>query len=604
MYNTKKASGSRMRMMVSLLQVAGIAITLSPMATAEVEQELDTLVLSADRMPTDAGKVTASVTVLDPENLRERGVDDLISALNESPGVIATSTAGQTGAVGSLLIRGTTTAYSQIVVDGIRLSDATAQVGGMLGSARIDDVDRIEVLRGAQSAFYGGEAVGGVIWMETAHGSGDPSGRTSVEAGSYGTASASTSWQGAKGPFSWFLSGGAETTQNDAPRNDYDQQHYAMRLEQATGDHMKVGMTFRAMDSTLHYPDPYSGDNVDHLRAELVTAYAEGEIRAGWQARFTAGYYQESYDNDSLYGNYGTDLQRASLNMDHAFDIAPHHRLLAGAFYDHTDFTNTIGTSVNRDRYGAHVGWEWSPTDRITTNTALRWENYSNYGDEVTWRAGASWRMPVTETRLVAGVGRAFRPPNYLDLYGSSYGAGNPTLRAESGIGWDVGLEQPFGKNTTAAVTFFRNGIEDRIQSSPTPPVNLPGTTFTDGIETSLRTSWCDGKWTGRLAWTWLGKSLQGQPDNVVTTSLDWKPVDKLMLGAGVSYVGARSWGGLPLNDYLLARFYGSYKLTESVSLHAHVENAFNENYQLSNFYGTVVQGPGTGIYAGLTVDW
>ena len=113
---------------------------------AENEQTLDDLIVSALRFPNEAGKTSAAVTVLDPEKLKERGIYDLTTALSEVPGVIATSTGGQQGAIGGLFIRGTTTAYSQVVVDGMRLSDSTAPLGNFLGTARIDDLSRIEVL--------------------------------------------------------------------------------------------------------------------------------------------------------------------------------------------------------------------------------------------------------------------------------------------------------------------------------------------------------------------------------------------------------------------------------------------------------------------------
>ena len=69
------------------------------------------------------------MTVLDPQELENQGLLQLRDALNASPGVISTSTGGETGAVGSLFIRGTTTAYSQVVVDGMRLSDSTTPDG-------------------------------------------------------------------------------------------------------------------------------------------------------------------------------------------------------------------------------------------------------------------------------------------------------------------------------------------------------------------------------------------------------------------------------------------------------------------------------------------
>ncbi len=621
MQNTKKAPAIRARMLAPLLQAAGIALTLSPLAIAEVEQELDALVVSATRLPTDAGKTTASVTVLDPQQLQEQGITSLQTALNESPGVISTSTSGQLGALGSLFIRGTATAESQVVVDGIRLSDATGMIGNVFGSERLQDLGRIEVLRGPQSAFYGGEAMGGVVWLETGRGSGPATASISAEAGSFGTSSFSGTYQGStKQGLSWYLAGGDEWTKNDARNDDYHQEHAAFRVEAPVADQLNVGVTFRQLSSQY---DDYGNDH-ETLQSTLGTVYLSGMVRPGWQTNTVLGYYQEQYVYLDPYADkYSNQLGRVSLSSNNSFDIMPGHRLLVGAFYDHIDYyTSSVPanppypTSVteNTDRYGANVGWEWSPVESFTANAAARWEDYDVYGRHTTWRFGTGWTIPdQINTRLVAGVGKAFSPPNYTDLYGDMpYSLPNPGLTAETSLGEDVGIEQPITKNSAVSVTYFHNSIKDLLYYSPGnssngyvgQEVNLPGTTETQGVETAAHASFWHGVVSTKLAWTFLDKSISGQPKNVATASVETKPLDRLTFGAGVSYVGAASWGGTPVDNYTLIRFYGNYKLTDSVTLHARMENAFDRNYQLSNFNGQVVQGPGTGIYGGLTVTW
>ncbi|MEI7929384.1 MAG: TonB-dependent receptor plug domain-containing protein, partial [Verrucomicrobiales bacterium] len=203
MTQQQNAPGLR-RVLVTAPRLLAAGILVLPLAMAEIENELDDLVVSALRFPVEAGKTTAAVTVLDPRELQDRGVSDLSSALNQVPGVISLSTGGQAGASGSLFVRGTTTAYSQVVVDGMRLSDSTVPLGNFLGGSRLDDLGRIEVLRGPQSALYGGEAIGGVIWLETARGEGDPGGSLRVEGGSFDSLSAYLSTKGTAGNFSWF----------------------------------------------------------------------------------------------------------------------------------------------------------------------------------------------------------------------------------------------------------------------------------------------------------------------------------------------------------------------------------------------------------------
>ncbi|MFC7339238.1 TonB-dependent receptor plug domain-containing protein [Haloferula chungangensis] len=573
------------------------ALTFSGNLSAEVESELDALIISATRMPGLASDSTSAVTILDPEDLESRGIYDLRQALNEVPGVIATSTAGQTGAVGSVFIRGTSTAYSQLVVDGIRLSDSTSQLGNFFGAARIDDIGRIEVLRGPHAAIHGGEAVGGVIWLETARGSGDPTTRLNLEGGSFDSLNGYLSNSGQSGKLSWFAGLGYDGTHNDDIRQDFDQSRGALRLEWAQNENLTLGMTFRAVDSRFEYQN--FGTNVDHTDSALATIYANTRIRENWNARFTLGHYRENYDNDTAFGNYGTDLDRTVLSTDHTIVLDPCHSILAGAFFEHNDFSNTIGSDVGQDRFGVHLGWQWTPMESVVTDAVVRWEDYADFDDEITWRVGASWQA-LEDTRLRAGLGRAFRTPTFLDLYGTAFGAGNPNLKAETSLGWDVGVEQIIAEDHAVSVTWFANSIEDQVRSFPTPPVNISGETPTRGLETALDGSWCDNEWRYRLSWTWLDESLRDMPENTATASLDWRPIDKLLVGVGASYIDERSYGGAPLEDYFLLRIYGSYQVSEHLTLHARVENLTDTDYELSRF-GTPIAGPGLGFFTGIT---
>ncbi|MES2475531.1 MAG: TonB-dependent receptor [Verrucomicrobiota bacterium] len=569
-------------------------------APAENAKPLEPLVVSALRVPQDPAKVTSSVTVLEPDALQDQGLYQLRDALNQSPGVISTSTGGQTGALGSLFIRGTTTAYSQVVVDGMRLGDSTTPMGNFLAASRTYDVGRIEVLRGPQGAIYGGESIGGVLWLETPRGSGAPSGSATVEAGSFNSLDTHATFQGTLGKLSYFLGGGYQETDNDTADQDFHQGNVALRLEGELSDVWIVGTTYRGVDS--YYNN--LGNSDDRLDGSLVTLYATGEISTAWTARFHAGYQQEFYDSDSSFGNYGTDLRAGSFSTDQEITLAEDVRLLAGAYVHQSSFENTIGTDESRERYGLHAVLEWDILENLTTTAAVRWEDYDAYGDETTWRFGSIYNIVASGTSLRGGVGSSFRAPSYLDLFGSSFGAGNPNLDAESSLGWDLGIGQEIGKHHLLELTWFDNQITDQIQAFPTPPVNLSGDTSTNGLELGLRGSWLENALNYRIAWTYLHESLSDQPRNAVTTSIDWAPADKVLVGVGATGLSDHSWGGDPIDGYIITRLYGSYQLTKNVKLHARVENALNEDYQLASFFGSPIQGAGSGIYAGITVDW
>ena len=583
--------------MASALTLGGIS--------AETIQELEELIVSAQRLPGKASKTTSAVTALDPRDLESRGILDLVQALNEAPGINATSTAGQTGAIGSVFIRGTTTASSQLIVDGMRLSDSNAQLGNFFSGARLDDIGKIEVLRGAQSAIHGGDAIGGVIWLETARGQGDPRTRIRTEAGSFESLNGYVSNSGQENSSSWFVGGGYDGTHNDAVDQNFDQARAALRYEWAQEENLTLGMTFRATDGRFE-----NKQDLNHTDSTLTTIYADARFAPDWLARFTLGRYQESYDFEQPGFTSGTDLDRTVLSTNQSIQINENHRLLGGAFIEQTDFyaaNNFSNPTTDSDelRYGGNLGWEWSPVESLVTEAVVRWEDYADYGDEVTWRVGSSWQA-LDKTRFRGGVGKAFGAPTFLDIVGNLQNplTANPNIQAEESIGWDFGVEQNLGENHLVSLTWFENTIENSINRPfGSKAVNIAGDTETRGLEFAANGAISESV-SYRAAWTWLSASLRDQPENTATASIDWRPTEKVLLGVGAIYVDERSFGGDPMDDYFLLRLYASYQVRQNITLHARVENLGDASYQLGNFFGDVVEGAGLGFFTGITAEF
>ena len=612
----------------SLLRPALAGLCLLPVQSAFAETpnkektELDPLIVSALRVPREASTVTSSVTSLDPEQLETSGILQLRDALNAAPGVISTSTGGQTGAASALFIRGTTTDDSQIVIDGMRLSDSSTPLGNILSVGRTTDIGKLEILRGPQGAIYGGESIGGVLWMETPRGSGEPNGSATIEAGSFNSFFGRAKAAGEVGKMNYYLGSSCEQTDNDAPNQHFDQSSAALRVEGQVDPVWTLGATYRASDSYYENLgkkiDFYN--SINHLDASLATLYATGKFSDVWTGRFLAGYHQEFYD--SVYKeNEGTDLRAATISTDQEITIADNLRILAGGFFNHDSYENSRGADKESDRYGAHSALECDLTDALTASAAARWERYESYGNEATWRIGSVYRLEKSGTLFRGGLGRSFRAPSYNDLFYNvdkpffKYIA-NPELRAQSSMGWDVGIEQKVGASHTVEAVWFFNKIEDAIDSYSNPSgdyttytaVNLPGTSITNGTELALRGAGLDETISYRVAWTWLHESLKDQPRNAATASLAWKASKKSLIGIGATHLTSHSWGGNAINAYTIARFYGSYQVTEKVKLHARVENAFDADYELGDFgtapFNDIIKGTGAGVYAGVTIDW
>jgi vitamin B12 transporter len=600
----KHTSASRQTITKGCTLIGFTAVLACANAHAEVEHELDELIVSAWRMPMEGSKLSSAVNSLDLTEMEAIGLLDVKDALDRIPGVVSTSLGGQTGALGSVYIRGTTSSYSQLVVDGIRVSDSTSPMGNFLSGARLNDFSKIEVIRGPQAAIHGGESVGGVLWMETARGSGEAETYQRTEVGSFDTQNGFVSYSGSENNFSWYLGGGYENTDNDAPNESYDLIRSSMRLEWAQTKDLTLGITYRGQDSRFQYD--FFGNNLDYVDSHLFTTYANTRLAPGWVSNVVMGFYSESFDNDTAFGNYGADLERVVISNDQSYEITEEHILLFGGYLEQSDYANTINTVSDEYRYGGHLGMLWKPMERFSSDAVIRWEDYVNYQDQVTWRLGGSWQV-FEKTRLRLGMGEAFRTPTLLDLYGTSFGLGDPNLSAEESLGWDFGVEQEWMDRHHVHATYFENSIENQIQTtfvfpvSP-PPVNLLEKTRTSGMEFAA-----DGAITDEVkyyfSWMWLCDSLQEQPENTATASIQYQATEKLLLGFGASYVDTRSYGGAPLEDYMLIRIHANYELKERLIIHARVENIADQEYELANF-ATPVKGAGLGFFTGITATF
>lgn len=566
-------------------------------------EDLPETVVVANRAETPVEQTGSTVTVLDVEELRDAGILTLDDALKRSPGVFSESTGGQRGSISSLFIRGTNTRQSHLQVDGVRLSDSTVSSGNFLGNSLLDGMESIEILRGPQSALYGGESIGGVVAIRSARGEGDPRTRIGMEAGSFRSFRASAASSGMVGQLGYALQTTWEETDNDprgAADQSYNQAAYALRLDQSVGEAVSLGMTVRGGDS--EYRDSFGGRNFTDYT--LATLFAEVAVNPCWTSRLTLGGYWEAYDYGSP-STYAVDAEKLSASWENEYRSSDRHMTSFGAIFEHTDYDQDFSFPGQRDQYGFYANHVAEIIDGLTVTGGGRWEDYGDYGDEFTWRTTAAYNLERTGTTFRASYGTAFRTPSILELNGGPYEPGNPFLEPEKSEGWDIGAEQRVGDHLVVGVTWFENEIENLIVDPyGAPGMNLPGKGNANGLEVGVSGDAGGGAVQYGLAYTYLDRSIQGQPDHVLDARIRWNATEKIALGAGVSYVGERTLGGDALDDYVLTRIYGSYQVSEALKLSLRVENLFDQDYEYYSSFGSSEYGPRLGAFAGAVMTF
>ena len=592
--------------LAGLFSIACAAAAAGSDAPAGAPVALPELVVSATRTPQDPQFTPSSVTALPLDALSGAQVTDLRTALAGVPGVNIVSS-GATGGQSSVFIRGAGSTQTLFVVDGIPMNDRSANYNNFLGTADLAGLDRLEVLRGPQGTLYGSSAMGGVIFLQTAHGCGDPSGVVSVTNGTYDTLGASAAVQGGTANFGYSASLAREHTDNATPHNGYDQWSYSTRLEGKPTASLLLGATLRGQQGDyednggrFYTASAIAADN------HLVTAYAQWSADKDFVSRLTAGQQQRRY---TAVGAWSTDEirnRRNVLDWQNTCHALGNAEFVLGGTLEH-DEQGKNGEPTSANNRAAYLSTTVHPVQEVTLDAGLRYDDFDTFGNAWTWHTGASW-LPRPGTKLRATIGTGFCAPSTDDINGvPAWGwMANPDLKAEKSTGWDVGLDQDlFGRILTAGVTYFKTNYRDRLDyvSDPVTWVgrteNLTRST-SQGVETALTLKLWEGRARGRLAYTYLdarddteNTRLLRQPRHLFDGELSAKPLAAWTVGAGLHIVADR-WDNRvtepagPIEDYTTARFFTSYEVTKSLLLKVRVDNALNEKYEEAYGYAAL----------------
>jgi vitamin B12 transporter len=593
------------------------------------------VVITATRTETPASKTAASVTVIDQNDIETRQYGLLADALRLVPGLAIVNN-GSPGTVAGVFLRGTKTANTMVLIDG---RPVPFNLAGSFNveTTPLDNVERIEVLRGPASSLYGGRTIGGVINVLTRDGRDleKPETTAFFEAGSYGSIREGISHLGSADRLDW----GLEFT-----RTDFEGQRLNSRFEntsaagkvgwQAT-DTIRLDLDLRYYNADVGVPGPIAGLGANDPDNHLLTEFWSLSPRLIWDTTenwrqtltfSTSNFRQVATNFAPGFGlNNRITVRTQFLEYLSVVDITERWSVTAGTSLwdvvysryndDAPGLFNPGGLSYDVDQ--SETNWaifaqtQVKITDRLQWLAGVRRDEYSDFGSDITWRTGASWRIPVTETLLHANYGTAFAPPTPQDREPALFGL--PTLlKPERSRGVEVGLTQPlFEERVSASITWFRNDIRNYIEFDPVLfAMQQIDRARTQGLECQLDFRSCDRVEFG-LGYTYLdadnrsdNRRLVRRPRHTVTAQASVRPVDALTLGFTANWVIDREdgfgVGQSDQEDFFNVRLFGSWQLTENISLFGRVENLLGDDYQEARGFPAL----DTGAYAGVKVKF
>lgn len=602
---------------------------------------LEDVVVSASRIPIKASRVGSSVTVITAEDLEDRGDRYVSDVLRDVPG-LAVSRTGSFGALTEIRIRGTESNHTLVVIDGVEVNDQSSGSSFDFGELMISDIERIEILRGSQSALWGSDAIGGVINIVTKKGKGKVNGFASVEGGSFGTKRADAVLRGGTDLFhgsialSKYKTNGisqADESLGNTEEDGHRQQSMNAKLGFAPTENLEVDLIARYSHSFLE-TDSFAGgvgatdadqDSETHQRYGLASVKYSA-FDGAWTQQLRAAYTQDDSNyrtNKATTFNatgtkekfdYQTTVRFETPSVGEAEHAAT---LLLEHETDGMTSTSISTGEIDIETQSIALEYNLSLWDSLHLSASGRHDNNDTFDNANTYRVTAAYELKDWNSRLHASYGTGVKNPTLTELYGFSGNfVGNPNLTPESNKGWDVGIEHDFwDERATIDVTYFRNRVKDLIVGAGNTAINLNGESPAEGIEVGVEVDLTDdlmlaASYTYTNAQTSTGTEQVRRARHVASMNINYAFLDdRANVNLGMDYNGAQkdfefdalfNRSIVELDAYTLVNLQGRYDVTENIQVFARGENLLDEDYQEVFTYGT----PGISAFAGMKVTF
>jgi vitamin B12 transporter len=462
--------------------------------TPTTDNTLDTVLVTATRTEETVSKTLAPATVYTKKDIEQLQASSVADLLQRIPGV-SMNTAGGPGSTAGIYLRGTNTNHTLFLIDGQRVDSATTGAT-QFEALDVNQIDRIEIVRGPRSSLYGADAIGGVIQIFTKQGSEEglhP--RLSYGIGKNGTQQSTISVNGAKDGFrasiaaAYYDTNGIDNLIDDTgfnhDRDAFRNGSISTSVGYTFDNGTDLSLTHYKSKAENEYDNGFSPNTQPYTRTAFETTNLKWEqpvISDLWKSTVQVGEAHnnsEDFDdlNPSTFSKFNTQRTSASWQNDFTFKTgAVSHVLTGGVDYYNDEvngtshFTDASGKPVKeRDNLGTFVQ-EQMEVGKHQLVLGLRNDDNEAYNNNATGNLTYGYAIRE-DLRIISSYGTAFKAPTFNDLYFpiSPWSAGNPNLKPEKSTNYEIGL-----KGTplwgTWAINVFENNITDLIEWAEVPP--------------------------------------------------------------------------------------------------------------------------------------
>lgn len=613
-----------------LLQAPGAAF-------AEEQQEfaLDQVVVTANRVPTKIAESAANVTVITRAQIEKGNFQSLGQLLRQTNGVDV-ATYGYLGAQNLVRLNGDDRVV--IMIDGRRMNIEKGAGSGRAGYdlntfPSLSNIERIEIVKGAASALYGSDAVGGVINIITRGGGADLT-TLDLSAGSWGTRNYELTQQGQEKNWSWFLAAGRQEQDyfsykdfqsgyiRDMPNSNYQKDSVTFRLDKEID--VNRSLTLNVEHSSDNSGQPYMppgfqtpGGDSQHFPTDSKTNltnnwamtynFNKGLENPGY-VRIYDNYYTSTFHSLISGGSYSNRTQ--GMDWQSTWRLDENNLLVAGVEWRDATVDNP-GTYINRSvtNKGLYLEDRVELNERWTFTPGIRYDNHNMFGSKTTPRAAVNYKADKN-TNMYVSWGKVFNAPNADDLFtptsswnGISFG-GNPNLRPETGDTITFGINKKVDEKTQLTASYFKSQLKDAIRWNDGANNYVASNVDKqrkEGGEIELRTA-ISSRWSISGAYSYLKvENKQGDNSSFILDpysqpngyrfAADYSDGiwDISLTGRGAT---GRSSTAFTSSGYWVWDTAINYKLDKNTKAYFNINNITNKDYEVTGSIGSS-GGPG-----------
>lgn len=608
-------------MSIRLPVTAAALAVVSAFSAHAADSVLTPIVVTATRQPVRTNELLSDTAILTREDIERARPLQTLGELLAQEGGVEFSSLGGAGSPASMFIRGANSGHTLLLVDGMRVGSATLGEP-TISAIPLEQIERIEILKGPASSLYGSDAIGGVIQVFTRQGDGPARVSGSVATGSHGTHEASFGITGANERIRYSARIG--TIESDGfnairnPRNasynndkdGYNNLNFAARVSAMIAAGHEIELQGFHSNNQRHYDAVYYDasfnartdyDFTARTVVDSVAASMKNRLGENWTSQLRLGRSVDDHnDHDGPGSRSRFRTRQDQLVWQHDVKI-PYGALLLAAESLRQGIDST-GTYTVKDRTinSLLAGWT-GYLDKHRLQLNLRNDRNSQFGERTTGSAAYGYQLN-DRWRLRTSYATAFKAPTFNDLYfpnSPMFGGGNPNLRPESARNREIGLNYESAASQ-AAITVYRNDVDNLIQWrpddladpwSPWHPTNV-GAARLQGITLTARHV---------LGTVTLRGSMDFQDHRDTATDLQLVLRSRRHGTLGFDHrIGKLSWGadlfasGARFNDaantrklggYATLGLHADYRLERSLTLFARAGNLFDRSYELRQDY-------------------